>query len=68
MKNLLKSGICGSVNSARVHCSWLTWSNSAAKKKKTKQKTQPKIQRKTLNPNGHIIKTHKHAYVHSFCS
>ena len=36
MKNLLKSGICRSVNSARVHCSQLTWSNSAAEKKKKK--------------------------------
>ena len=34
MKKLLKSEICGSVNSARVHCLWLTWSNSAAGKKK----------------------------------
>ena len=34
MKKLLKSEICESVNSARVHCSWLTWSNSAAGKKK----------------------------------
>ena len=38
--------------SARVHCSWLTWSNSAVGKKKN-QKTQLRIQRKTLNPNGH---------------
>ena len=54
MKKLLKNGICGSVNSARlVHCSWLTWSNSAVGKKKN-QKTQPRIQRKTLNPNGHL--------------
>ena len=36
MKKLLKSGICGSVNSARVHYSRLTWSNSAAGKKKKK--------------------------------
>ena len=55
MKKLLKSGICGSMNSARVHCSWLTWSNSAAGGKKENQKTQSRIQRKMLNPNGHIM-------------
>ena len=30
MKKLLKSEICGSVNSARMHCSWKTWSKVAA--------------------------------------
>ena len=53
IEKLLKSEIYESMNSARVHCSQLTWSNSAAGKKQN-QKTQPKIQRKTLNPNGHI--------------
>ena len=40
-KKVLKSEICGSMNSAWMHCSRLTWSNSAAgtKKKKKKQKT-----------------------------
>ena len=54
MKKLLKSGICESVNSAQVHCLRLIWSNNAAGKKKKNQKTQPRIQLKTLNPNGHI--------------
>ena len=41
MKKLLKSGICGSVNSASVHYSRLTWSNSAAKIKiKIKKKPE----------------------------
>ena len=43
MKKLLKSGICGSVNNAWMHCSWLTWSNSAAGTKKTSQKTQTQL-------------------------
>ena len=34
MKKLLKSGICESVNNARVHCLRLIWSNSTAGKKK----------------------------------
>ena len=38
----------------REQCT-LTWSNNAAGKKKKNQKTQPRIQRKTLNPNGHHI-------------
>ena len=56
-EKVTENGICGPVNSAQVHCSRLTWSNSAdgKKKKKNKQKMQPRIQRKTLNPNGHII-------------
>ena len=40
MKKLLKSEICGSVNNARVHCSRLTWSNSAARKEKKKKKSE----------------------------
>ena len=49
MKKWLKSGICGSVNNAFVHCSRLTWSNNAAEKKKKKKelkrdyKTQTRI-------------------------
>ena len=34
MKKLLKSGIYGSVNSACMHCSRLTWSYSMVEKKK----------------------------------
>ena len=37
MKKLLKSRICGSLNSAQIHCSQLNWSNSAAEKKKKKK-------------------------------
>ena len=40
MKKLLKSGICGSVNSTRMHCSRLTWSNSAAGKKTKKKNSK----------------------------
>ena len=44
MKMLLKSGICGLVSSAWVHCSRLTWSNSAVgTKKKKSQKTQTQL-------------------------
>ena len=30
MKKLLKSEVCGSINSAQIHCSWKTWSKVAA--------------------------------------
>ena len=44
MKKLLKSEMCESVNSALVHCSQLTWSNSAAGKKKQKiRKRSPRF-------------------------
>ena len=46
MKKLLKSEICGFVNSVWAHCLWLTWSNNAArtkKKKKRSQKTQTQL-------------------------
>ena len=63
MKKLLKSGICGSMNSAWVYCSRLTWSNSAVGKQKKKKKgqktqTQPLIIRiQTHAKNIKIITT-----------
>ena len=44
MKKLLKSGICGSMNNARVHCSpWKSQQMQAKKKKKKKKgKTRKK--------------------------
>ena len=38
MKKLIKSDICGSVNSAQMHCSWLKKSAFTAKSKKKKKK------------------------------
>ena len=58
MKKLLKSGIYGSVNSARVHCSQLTWSNSAAEREKKKKKTGKRnnaFSHFQRNPNAHIV-------------
>ena len=40
MKKLLKSGICGSMNSTRMHCSQKTQLNVAAESKKKKKKRQ----------------------------
>ena len=37
MKKLLKSEVCGFMNSARVHCSRKTWSITAAGEKKKKR-------------------------------
>ena len=59
MKKLLKSGICGSVNSARMHCSLCKSQQMRAeqKKKKKKEKTAELKRRlhNNLNPNGHIV-------------
>ena len=54
MKKLLKVEFLGSwtVHECTVH-NWLAQIVRLGKKKKN-QKTQPRIQRKTLNPNGHI--------------
>ena len=38
MKKLIKSGVCGSVNSTLVHCSQKNGSTIAAEKKKKKKK------------------------------
>ena len=58
MKKLIKSDICGSVNSAQMHCSQLKKSAFMAeskKKKNEKKKTEthfaPKRGRKTRKPN-----------------
>ena len=58
MKKLLKSVICGSVNSTSEHCSRKTWSTIAAWKKKRKRKKKENAERKnvdaqTRNPNTH---------------
>ena len=58
MKKLLKNKVFGSMNSAWVHCSQLTWSNSVAgTQKKKSQKTQTqlfiiRIQTHTMDPFG----------------
>ena len=58
MKKLLKSGICGSVNSARMHCSPRKSQLLRAKQKKKKKEKNAEQKRKCqnhLNPNGYII-------------
>ena len=58
MKKLLKNKVFGSMNSAWVHFSQLTWSNSVAGTQKKKgQKTQTqlliiRIQTHTIDPFG----------------
>ena len=49
IKKWLKSGICGTMNSAFVHYSRLTWSNSAAR---TKKKRTKRDFHKTLTRNA----------------
>ena len=59
MKKLIKSDICGSVNSAQMHCSRLKKSaftaESKKKRKKKKKKAEthfaPRYGRKTRKPN-----------------
>ena len=56
MKKLLKSGICESVNSARMHCSlWKSQQVRAEPKKKRKEKSagQKRKRNNQLNPNTH---------------
>ena len=59
IKKLLKSVICETVNSTRMHCLPLTKSTIAAeqKKRKKKRKTQfwKRWRRNNCDPNGHII-------------
>ena len=38
MKKLLKSEVCGSVNSARMHCSQKIWSTTATVEKKKRER------------------------------
>ena len=61
MKKLIKSDICGSVNSTQMHCSRLKKSafmaESKKKKKKKKAETRfvPRHGRKTRKPNIALI-------------
>ena len=54
MKMLLKSGICGLVSSAWVHCSRLTSSNSAVGTKKKKSENTNTATYNS-NPNTYIV-------------
>ena len=57
MKKLIKSDICGSVNSTQMHCSQLKKSaftaESEKKKKKAETRFAPRRGRKTRKPNIH---------------
>ena len=54
MKKLLKSGICGFVNSAQMHCS--LWISQQVRLNQKKKSTPQKCRRNNqLNPNTHII-------------
>ena len=62
MKKLIKSDICESINSARMHCSWLKRSAFTAKIKKKKKKLKcvlrPDVDAKCANQtytNMHIF-------------
>ena len=57
IKKLLKSVICGTVNSAQMHCSQLTKSTIATEKKKKKKEKNAVIKhrRGNCNPNSHIV-------------
>ena len=54
MKKLLKSGICGLVSSAWVHCSRFTSSNSAVGTKKKKSENTNTATYNS-NPNTYIV-------------
>ena len=56
IKKLLKSVICGTVNSAWMHCSQLTKSTLAAEPKKEREKNAviKRRRRNNCNPNSHI--------------
>ena len=58
IKKLLKNVICGTVNSARMHCSQLTKSTIVVepKKKKKEKNAAPKRRRRNnFHPNGHRV-------------
>ena len=56
MKKLLKSEICGFVNSVRVHCSpWKSQQIRAKKKKKRENTEEAKRGRDKLDPNRHLV-------------
>ena len=65
MKKLLKNGICGSVNSAQIHC--LMWKSQQVraepKKKKEKSAGQKRRRNNQLNPNTHYIYTHIYLFI-----
>ena len=56
-EKLLKNEIYGSMNSAWVYCSRLTWSNSTAEKKKKEKKKSENANTTiyNLNPNTHLV-------------
>ena len=51
MKKLLKSGICGFVNSERVHCS--PWNSQQMRAKKKENVEEAKHRHDKLDPNRH---------------
>ena len=54
MKKLLKSGICGSMNSAHVHCS--SWKSQQMQAKKKGGNTEKaKFGRDKLDPNTYLV-------------
>ena len=55
MKKLLKSGICGPVNSAQVQCSPWKSQQMRAKKKKKENVEEAKRGRDKLDPNWHQV-------------
>ena len=65
IKKLLKSVICGTVNSTHMHCSQLTKSTIAGWKQKKKEEENVKKKRRRgfhCKPNGHIVNPAK--YIH----
>ena len=62
MKKLLKSGICKSMNSARVYCSRLTWSNSAVGTKKKKKSENTNAATYNSNPNTYLMEGHDETF------
>ena len=49
MKKLMKSGICGSVNSARMHCSWRKSQQVRVEPKKKKKEKSTGQKRRRNN-------------------
>ena len=59
MKNLIKSDICGSVNSAQMHCSQLKKSAFTAESKKKKKEKKKKKKAETRFAPRRGCKTRK---------
>ena len=62
MKKLIKSEVCGSMNSTSVYCSWKKSQHKLLKKKKRKKRRKRrkrKRSREKLDPNMHLIFTIK---------